>query len=139
MSATTAGGEAAPGVAIAGRVGRASRLAAGHPVGDEARHGLATGVVLAEDLGEEAPEGRDRVEDPVAVRDAVLVEGVVDPGLGQDVGEREAVVAREAGAKLLQVGHGIGCGGSGWYPSAGYSRSETEPAVSARFVGSDHG
>ena len=49
-------------------------------------------MVVAEDLGEEAPEGRDRAEDPVAVPDTVFVEGVVDAGLGQDVGEREAVV-----------------------------------------------
>ena len=53
-------------------------------------------MVVAEHLGEEAPEGRDRAEDPVAVLDAMLVEGVVDAGLGQDVGEREALVAREA-------------------------------------------
>jgi hypothetical protein len=53
-------------------------------VGDDPCHDVAAAVVLAEDLGEEAPEGRDRVEDPVAVRDAVLVEGVVDAGFGQD-------------------------------------------------------
>ena len=60
-------------------------------------------VVVAEDLREEAPEGRDRVEDPVAIADAMLVEGVADAGFGQDVGEREAVVAREAGAELIQL------------------------------------
>ena len=70
-------------------------------------------VVVAEDLGEEAPDGRDGVEDPVAVADAVLVEGLADAGFGQDVGEREAVVAREAGAELIQAGHGIGFGDSG--------------------------
>ena len=65
-------------------------------------------MVLAEDLGEEAPDGRDRAEHPVAVADAVLVEGVVDAGLGQDVGEREALVAREAGAELIQAHPGLG-------------------------------
>ena len=61
-------------------------------MGDDPRHGIAAAMVLAEDLGEEAPDGRDRAEHPVAVPDAVLVEGVVDPGLGQDVCEREALV-----------------------------------------------
>src|SRR5262249_12495427 len=70
------GGEAAPGVAVAGRVGRADLEAAGRPVGDDARDGVAAGVVVTEDLGEEAPEGRDRAEHPVAIGDAVLVEGV---------------------------------------------------------------
>jgi hypothetical protein len=70
-------------------------------------------VVVAEDLGEEAPEGRDGAEHPVAVADAVLVEGVVDAGFGQDVGEREAVVAREAGAELIQAQPGLGLGDSG--------------------------
>src|SRR5436305_1506762 len=71
-------------------------------------------MVLAEDLGEEAPGGRDRVVDPIAIPDAVLVEGLVDAGFGQDVGEGEPVVAREAGAELIQAGHGIGFGASGW-------------------------
>src|SRR5262249_27115085 len=66
-----------------------------------------------EDLREEAPDGRDRVEHPVAVADAVLVEGVADAGFGQDVGEREAVVAREAGAELIQAHPGLGFGDSG--------------------------
>jgi hypothetical protein len=71
-------------------------------------------VVVAEHLGEEAPEGRGRVVDPVAVPDSVLVEGLVDAGFGQDLGEWEALVAREAGAELIQAGHGIGYGASGW-------------------------
>ena len=113
QGAQDAGGEAAPGVAVAGRVGRAGLQAAGGAVGDDARHGVAAAVVVAEDLGEEAPEGRDRAEHPVAVLDAVLVEGVADAGLGQDVGEREALVAREAGAEPIQARHGIGLGVSG--------------------------
>jgi hypothetical protein len=82
-------------------------------VGDDPRHGVAAALVVAEDLGEEAPEGRDRAEQPVPVRDAMLVAGVVDPGLGQDVGEREAVVAREAGAEPIQARPGVGPGVSG--------------------------
>ena len=82
-------------------------------MGDDPRHGVAAGVVVAEDLGEEAPEGRDGVEHPVAVADAVLVEGLADAGLGQDVGEREALVAREAGAELIQAHPGLGFGDSG--------------------------
>ena len=42
------------------------------------RHGVAATVVVAEDLAEEAPDGRDGAEHPVAVLDAVLVEGVED-------------------------------------------------------------
>src|SRR4051794_33205343 len=83
-------------------------------MGDDPRHGVAAGVVLAEHLREEAPDGRGRAVDPVAVPDAVLVEGLVDAGSGQDVGEGEAVVAREAGAELIQAGHGIGFSASGW-------------------------
>jgi hypothetical protein len=82
-------------------------------VGDDARHGVAAGVVVAEDLREEAPGGRDRAEDPVAVSDAVLVEGGADAGFGQDVGERQALVAREAGAELIQAQPGLGFGDSG--------------------------
>jgi hypothetical protein len=70
-------------------------------------------MVVAEDLGEEAPDGRDRAKDPVAVTDTVFVEDVVDARLGQDVGDREAVVAREASAELLQAGPGVGSGVSG--------------------------
>jgi len=71
-------------------------------VGDDARHGVAAALVVAEHLGEESPDGRDRAEDPVAVLDIVFVEGVADAGLGQDVREREALIAREAGAHLIQ-------------------------------------
>jgi hypothetical protein len=70
-------------------------------------------MVLAEDLGEGAPEGRDRVEQAVAIADAVFVEGVVDAAFGQDVGEREAVVAHEAGAEPIQARPGVGLGISG--------------------------
>src|SRR5262249_22822767 len=84
------------------------------PMGDDPRHGVAAGVVIAEHLGEEAPDGGDGVEHPVAVPDAVVVEGLVDGGFGQDVGEGEPVVAREAGGEVIRAGHGIGFGASGW-------------------------
>src|SRR5262249_8267373 len=87
--------------------------AVGGAVGDDARHGVAAALVVAEDLGEEAPESRDRAEHPVPVLDAMLVEGVVDPGLGQDVGEREALVAREAGTEPIQARPRVGLGVSG--------------------------
>jgi hypothetical protein len=74
-------------------------------VGDDPRHGVAAAVVLTEHLAEEAPNGGDRVEHPIAVRDAVLLEDVQDAGLGQDVGKRQPLVAREEGADLLQAGH----------------------------------
>ena len=43
----------------------------------------------------------------------MLIEGVADAGLGQDVGERQALVAREAGAELIQADPGLGFGDSG--------------------------
>ncbi len=87
--------------------------AAGHPVGDDPRHGVAATVVVAEDLREEAPDGPDGAEHPVAVLDAMFVEGVVDAGLGQDVGERQSLVAREPVAELIQADYEIGLGESG--------------------------
>jgi hypothetical protein len=76
-------------------------------VGDDARDGVAAAVVVAEDLREEAPDGRDRAEHPVAVLDAVFGQDVEDAGLGQDVRERQPLVAREAGADGIQVRHSI--------------------------------
>ena len=79
--------EAGPCVAVAGGVGGANRQTAGRPVGDDPRDGVAAAVVVAEDLAEEAPDGGDRVEQPVAILDAVRVEDVEDAELGQGVGE----------------------------------------------------
>ena len=76
QGAEHAGGEAAAGVAVAGGVGRAGSRPDGRAVGDDARDGIAAAVVVAEHLAEEAPDGRDRVEHPVAVLDAVFVEDV---------------------------------------------------------------
>jgi hypothetical protein len=42
-------------------------------VGEDARDGVEAAVVVAEHLGEEAPDGGHRVEQPVAEGDAVLV------------------------------------------------------------------
>ena len=74
---------------------------------DDPRHGVAAAVVVAEDLGEEAPDGGDRIEHPLAVPDAVPVEDVADAGFGQDLGKAEALVVCEAGAELrLRGRHG---------------------------------
>ena len=66
--------------------------------------GVAAAVVVAEDLGEEAPDGRDGVEHSVAVLDAMLVEDVQDAGFGQNLGKGKPGVAQN-GADRLQVGH----------------------------------
>ena len=87
--------------------------------------GVAAGVVVAEDLGEEAPEGRDRCEHPVAIGDAVLVEGLADAGLGQDVGEREAVVVHEAGTEPIQAHPGLGFGDPGRDDGEGFRRVDS--------------
>ena len=91
-------------------------------MGNDPRHGVAAAVVVAEDLGEESPEGRDGVEHPVAVADTVFVEDVEDAGLGQDLGEREALVAREAGAELIQAHPGLGFGDPGRDDRDNFSR-----------------
>jgi hypothetical protein len=51
-------------------------------VGEDARDGVAAAVVVAEHLAEEAPDGGDRAEHPVAVLDLVFVEDFQDAGLG---------------------------------------------------------
>ena len=89
---------------------------------------VLTGPRIRAALDEHGVRYRDRVFDPVTTiwgflsqvlsddhscRDAVLVEGLADAGSGQDVGEREALVAREAGAELIQAQLGLGFGDSG--------------------------
>src|SRR5262249_13725666 len=86
-------------------VGRTHRQASGGEVGDDSGHGITAAVVLAQDLAEEAPDGGDGTEQPVAILDAVLLKGVEDTEFAQGVGERESLVAREASADLLQGGH----------------------------------
>jgi hypothetical protein len=111
--AQDAGGEAAACVAVTGGVGRANREAVGGPVGDDAGDGVAAAVVIAEHLGEEAPDGRDRAEHAVPVLDAVFAEGGGNAGLGQGVSERQPLTAREASADRIQARHQITLGGSG--------------------------
>src|SRR5437588_6912250 len=99
--------EAAAGVAVAGGVRRTDLGTAGRLVSDDPGHGVAAAVVVAEHLAEEAPDGRDRAEHPVALRDAVLVEDIEDAGFGQNSGKRKPLVPRAAGADRLQAGPGI--------------------------------
>jgi hypothetical protein len=82
-------------------------------MGEDARDGVSAAVVVAEGLAKEAPDGGDRVEQPVAEADAVLVEGGADAGPAQGGGEGQALVAREAGTDLLKDGHSVAWGGLG--------------------------
>jgi hypothetical protein len=75
-------------------------------VGEDARDGITATVVVAEDLAEETPDGGDGIEQPVAIRDAVIVDGFEDAPFAQGVGEGQSPVTREASADLLQGGHG---------------------------------
>jgi hypothetical protein len=72
---------------------------------DDAGHGIATTVVVAEHLREKAPERRDRVEHSVTVLDAMLVENIQNVGFGQNIRKGKPLIAREAGAHRLQVRH----------------------------------
>ena len=73
-------------------------------MGEDARDGVAAAVVLAEDLAEEAPDGSDRVEQPVAERTPCSLSASRMLGSAQGVGEGQSLVAREASADLLQGG-----------------------------------
>src|SRR5262245_16609170 len=102
-------------------VGRARLEAGGGAVSEDARDGIAATVVLAEDLAEEPPDGGDGTEQSVAVVEAVLMEGIEDAAFAQGVGEGQSLVARKAGADLVQGGHGwlsTGSGGSGTDPES---------------------
>src|SRR5262245_11938049 len=72
---------------------------------DDPGHRVAAAVIVAEDLGEKAPDGSDGTEDSVAVTEAILVESVEYTGFAQGVGEGQSLTARKAGADLLQSGH----------------------------------
>jgi hypothetical protein len=74
---------------------------------DDSRHGIAATVVFAEHLTQKAPDGRDRAEHAVPILDAVFVENIPNPGLRQDVREREPLILRKAGAYGIEAGHGI--------------------------------
>jgi hypothetical protein len=73
---------------------------------DDSRYGIAATVVFAEYLTQKAPDGRDGAEHPVPKLDAPFVENVPDAGLGQNVREREPLIARKAGAHGIQARHG---------------------------------
>src|SRR5262249_37293998 len=105
QGAQHAGGEAGAGVAVAGGVGRAGLQAGRGAVGEDSGHGIPAATVLAGDLGEETRDGGDGIEQPVAIRDAVLVEGLEDAAFAQGVSEGQSLVARAARADLLQGGH----------------------------------
>ena len=57
-------------------------------MGDDPGDGVAAVVVLAEDLGEEAPDGSDGAEHPVAILEIMLIESVEAAGFAQGVGKR---------------------------------------------------
>jgi hypothetical protein len=96
------GGDAATRVAVAGGVGRARLQAGRGAVGDDVGDGVAAAVVVAEHLAEEAPDGRDRAEHPVPVRDPVLVEHAPDTILSQDVRQRQPLALREAARTVFK-------------------------------------
>ena len=66
---------------------------------------IAATVIFAEYLTEKAPAGCDRMEHSVPVRDAMLVENILDTFLRQNVREWEPLVARKAGAYRIQACH----------------------------------
>ena len=72
---------------------------------DDARDGIAATVVVAEHLREKAPDGSNGVEHSVPILDAMIVENVQDVGFGQNIRKGKPLVARKAGADLLQVGY----------------------------------
>ena len=90
--------KAAASVAVAGGIGRADPSTAGGLVRDDPSHGVAATVVVAEHLAEEAPDGRDRIENAVPILDAMIVENVEDVGFGQNIRKGKPRAARETGA-----------------------------------------
>src|SRR5260370_9465212 len=58
-------------------------------VGDQPGDRRGAGVIGAEDLREEGPEGHDRVVDPVAKGDLLRPEYVLDERVVEQVAERE--------------------------------------------------
>jgi hypothetical protein len=55
----------------------ANCIAIGRTMCDVSRHGVASTVVFAEYLAQQAPDGRDRVEHSVPILDAMFVENVL--------------------------------------------------------------
>src|SRR2546429_3901363 len=75
---------------------------------DDSRHGIAATMVIAEHLTEKAPDGPDRAEHTVSIRDAMVVENVQNLRFGQDIRKRESLIACETSADRIQAGHGMG-------------------------------
>ena len=90
-------------VAVAGSIGRANGTATGYAVCNSSGHDIAATVIFAEYLAQKAPNGRDRTEHSVPVRDTMFLENGPNVGLGQDVGERKSLIARKATAYRIQV------------------------------------
>ena len=90
--------KAAAGVAVAGGIGRADSGTAGRPVCDDPGHGVAATVVVAEHLAEEAPDGRDRIENAVPILDAMVVENLEDVGFGQNIRKGKPGAVRKTSA-----------------------------------------
>ncbi len=93
------------GVTVAGGVGRTHLQTACGPMGDDPGYGLAAAVVIAEDLGEKAPDGSDGAEHSVAILEIMLIESLEDAGFAQGVGERQSLVARKPSADLPEGSH----------------------------------
>ena len=73
---------------------------------DDPRYRISATVVFVEYLTQKAPDGRDRAEDTVAILDALFVEHVPNAGLGQNVRERESLIALKAGTYRIKTRHG---------------------------------
>ena len=73
-------------------------MAIGCTMRDDSRHGISATMVLAEYLTQKAPDGRDRAEHTVPIRNVVFVKNLPNASLRQNVRERESLVARKANA-----------------------------------------
>jgi hypothetical protein len=93
------------GVAVAGGVGRTHLQGACGPMGDDPGYGVAAAVVIAEALGEKAPDGSDGAEHSVAILETMLIQSIEDADFAQGVGERQSLVARKASADHVQGSH----------------------------------
>jgi hypothetical protein len=81
-------------------------MAVRRPMRDDSRHGVTATVVFAEDLTQKAPNSSDRAKHSVPKLHAMLVEHILNAGLGQNVGERESLIVRKASAHCIQARHG---------------------------------
>ena len=79
-------------------------------MGDQAGDGGPAGVVGAEDLAEEDPQGDQRGEDPVQPP-ADGGQGLGEDVLGEDVGERQAAVLEELPPQEGRLARGTTRGG----------------------------